>query len=82
MDKVFLGILPDGSWVHVTPHFIAEFGMEEARYEFVDKVWIRETGSAPGYHRIRTHPFNDDYVLVKAPSFQEALELYLNRKKI
>lgn len=74
-----IGHLPDGTAIFASGSFIATHGKEKIREELVDTEWLRQGMDPPGYHRIRTHPFNYDYVLVYGPTHAEALEKYLRK---
>lgn len=76
-----IGVLPNGLKVHVINGAIAQYGLDTLRYECVDKIWFEQTGSAPGYHRIRTRPFSDDCVWIKAKTHEEALNKYIKSRK-
>jgi hypothetical protein len=66
--------------VYASSTLIAELGFERVQEELVDVHWRRAGLIPPGYYKVRTRPFNDDHVLIKANSQEEAIQKYLNSK--
>lgn len=76
-DYVLIGATPAGELVYASSSLIAQVGVERLREELVDALYLRKGLSAPGYHKVRTSPLSDDYVLVRAKTPEEALAKYL-----
>lgn len=79
-NDVVVGALPDGRIVYASHNLIGQFGTDKVREELVDAAWVRAGMDPPGYHRIRTSPFNDNYILIRAKSPEDALKKYLIRR--
>lgn len=79
--KIYIGTRPDGLHVYADISLIAQRGIDEVRAELVEVYWHRQGLVPPGYYKVRTHPFNDDHVLVKANSHEDAVEKYLKHRK-
>lgn len=66
--------------MYASQNLIAQYGIDRVREELVDHHWLRAGMTPPGYYKVRTNPLNDEYVLVKAESQEEAVNKYLRRQ--
>ncbi len=59
--------------------YLSDKEKKRIRYELVEKSFLDKGIEINDWYRIRTNPYNDDYVFVKAETRDEALRKYIER---